>query len=258
LYYSATKGVTRATGTRVASISSPKIVTGLNNGTTYYFVVTAVKADSESTESSEISVTPPVQYVAIGDSITFGTADDIAADGIGYEPILSELLVGVSGIPNRVENEGIPAIGSASGAALISSVLAKYPHANFYLVMYGTPDTFIPAKPSGIGLKTGENGYSGSYKDNMQRIISAIRGAGRTPILAKIPYNRITASFDDRAVQEYNMVIDELVAENGISVAPPDFYGWFRSHPEELVDWIHPGGVGYRSMANIWFNALIR
>ena len=59
-----------------------------------------------------------------------------------------------------------------------------------------------------------------------------------------------------RAIQEYNQAIDELVAENGISVAPPDFYAWFQSHPSQLADGLHPNGTGYQSMATLWFNAL--
>ena len=48
LYYSATAGVTKATGTKVAGVTSPQCVTPLVNGVTYYFVVTAVNAVGES------------------------------------------------------------------------------------------------------------------------------------------------------------------------------------------------------------------
>jgi len=58
IYYSITSGVTKATGTKIPNVTSPRIVTPLTNGTTYYFVVTAVNANGESTESSQVSALP--------------------------------------------------------------------------------------------------------------------------------------------------------------------------------------------------------
>jgi hypothetical protein len=39
-------------------------------------------------------------------------------------------------------------------------------------VPYGTNDAWYPPIPRGKGLNTGNTGYSGSYKDHMQQIIS--------------------------------------------------------------------------------------
>ena len=58
IYYSTTAGVTKTNGIKVANAVSPHVVTGLTNGTTYYFVVTAVNSAGESEESSENSATP--------------------------------------------------------------------------------------------------------------------------------------------------------------------------------------------------------
>jgi hypothetical protein len=55
IYYSNATGVTRATGTQVTGTS---VVTGLTNGTPYYFVVTAVSANGESVESGQVIATP--------------------------------------------------------------------------------------------------------------------------------------------------------------------------------------------------------
>ena len=68
-------------------------------------------------------------------------------------------------------------------------------------------------------------------------------------------------------IQEFNAVIDELIAQpsNGISVAPPDFYAYFSYYNEttnrfryedEYSTNYHPNGIGYNSMANLWFQAL--
>jgi hypothetical protein len=58
LYYSTTPGVTKATGTEITGVTSPRTVSPLTNGTPYYFVVTAVDPHGESSESDEVSVVP--------------------------------------------------------------------------------------------------------------------------------------------------------------------------------------------------------
>jgi len=192
------------------------------------------------------------EYVAIGDSITFGAKDDIPGDGIGYEPILANLKV------TTVANEGVGGISSAYGAANISSTLSKYPSAKYFLILYGTndADTSVAPRPSGQGLNPGNPGYAGSYKDYMQRIISAIKTAGKNPYLAKVPFTPLPR-YSDTIIQEYNAAIDELVAANGIPVTPPDFYIHFKNNPGQLdADGLHPNGAGYQSIANLWATAL--
>ena len=116
----------------------------------------------------------------------------------------------------------------------------------YYLVLYGTND----AK-----FSTRSRFESATYKANMQAIISAIKNAGKTPYLAKVPYSW-SPDVDDSCIQVYNIAIDQLVFENGILVAPPDFYNCFKAHSGELADGIHPNGTGYQSMAGLWFNVL--
>jgi lysophospholipase L1-like esterase len=194
-------------------------------------------------------------YVAVGDSITFGSHDDIPSDGIGFEPILSDLLTASKGHPVFVANVGVSGTTSADGAASISATLATYPTAEHYLIMYGSNDAFTPAVPSGMRLTPLDAGYSGSYKDSMQQIITAVLAAGKTPYLAMVPYTTFPG-VSDAAIQEYNAAIDELVAANGIPVIPPDFYTYFQAHQSELADNFHPNGVGYQSIANMWFSVL--
>jgi lysophospholipase L1-like esterase len=198
------------------------------------------------------------EYVAVGDSITGGYLDDIPADGTGYEPILQNLLTASKGYPIAVGNEGIGGANSADGAASISSTLSNYPSAKYYLVMYGSNDAYTanhPAIPSGKNLLPGDSGYAGSFKDNMQRIITAILNAGKKPYLAEVPYTT-RANYNTSMIYDYNVAIDELVLTNNILVVPPPFYAHFLAHPGELSDGLHPNGTGYQSMATLWFNAL--
>lgn len=59
LYWSTTPGVSKANGNKVAGVVSPYNHTQLSNGTTYYYVVTAIDgAGAESAESSQVSARP--------------------------------------------------------------------------------------------------------------------------------------------------------------------------------------------------------
>ena len=77
---------------------------------------------------------------------------------------------------------------SSDGVSLIPILLARNPGAQYVLIEYGTNDAASPV-PSGLGLHSGDAGYAGSFKDNMQRIITAVKTAGKQPYLAKVPYS---------------------------------------------------------------------
>jgi lysophospholipase L1-like esterase len=201
-------------------------------------------------------------YVAMGDSITYGIADDIHTDdtsqdgrttGGGYEPPLADLLAPSVGRPVVLHNEGIGGDTSLDGVGQIQRLLQTHPAATRFLIMYGTND----AEASGFGLHPGDAGYAGSFKDNMQRIINDVKSAGKMPILAKVPAI-IYDTTRDSQMQQFNMVVTELVADptNGITISPPDFHTYFQNHPNEIADGIHPNGTGYQSMANLWFQVL--
>jgi fibronectin type 3 domain-containing protein len=57
VYYSTTSGVTITNGSKIANATSPYVQTGLNAGTTYYYIVTAVNSVGESTASAQATAT---------------------------------------------------------------------------------------------------------------------------------------------------------------------------------------------------------
>jgi lysophospholipase L1-like esterase len=226
--------------------------------------------------------------VAMGDSITaafptgFGDnlpGDDISLDGRnvggGYVPVLNNLLTSARGVPQTLINHGLGGATSSYGASLAPVLVGRYPDAQRYLILYGMNDAnpLLPV-PSGRGLKPGDSGYPGSFKDNVQRMVSAVKGVGKAPTLARInialgdcndspvscpTYPDLDTGARNVWIQEYNRVIDELAADpaNSITVSPPDLYGYFRqNYAKEYFDNFHPNGDGYRSVARLWCQAL--
>jgi predicted phage tail protein len=57
LYWSTTAGVTKATGTKIAGVTSPTVQNGLTDATTYYYIVTAVNSVGESVPSVQVAAT---------------------------------------------------------------------------------------------------------------------------------------------------------------------------------------------------------
>ena len=265
--FSSTTSQSMGSGTTTIPFNAS--ISGLESWTTYYY--RAVATNSGGTQKGDVNNFPTGAYfVAVGDSITRGSHDDIPSDdtsldgrntGGGFEPILNNLLTAARGYPHTVVNEGVSGTSSADGVLSISSTLAKHPSAKYYLVMYGSNDAYndntTAAVPSGAGKRPGDPGYDGTYKDNMQKIISAIIAVGKTPYLAEVPY-AIYPNFSDSFIQEYNVVIDELFVDNGIAVTPPPFYAYYLANPGKLADGLHPTGSGYQSMADLWFGALTK
>ncbi|MCZ6689109.1 MAG: DUF4382 domain-containing protein, partial [Planctomycetota bacterium] len=61
IYWDTSPGVTKATGNLISGVTAPFLHTSLTNGTTHYYVVTAVNTvggGAESDESAEVSATP--------------------------------------------------------------------------------------------------------------------------------------------------------------------------------------------------------
>jgi len=203
-------------------------------------------------------------YVATGDSITVGLFDDIPGDDVsmdgrnsggGFEPVLNDLLtVELGGTPHTVINAGWSGEKTQTGLQRLPLILSENRHAGYFLLLYGANDQ-LSTLPSGFGTDPEANGYPHNYKSYLQQMINMITDAGKEVYIAKTLSRTNPTRNPD--FEKYNEVIDELVTENGILITPPPFFEYFKHHTERLVDGIHPDGVGYQAMANLWRNALM-
>jgi fibronectin type 3 domain-containing protein len=132
LYWATSTGVTKATGTKIAGVTSPRAVTGLANGTKYYFVVTAVGAGGESAESAEVFATPVAPSAAFSQADLTGDWDGIffnAGSGSGWQRVVCTIN-GSGGITvtSSLDSTGsttVPAPGSITWTISAAGVVSE-------------------------------------------------------------------------------------------------------------------------------------
>ncbi|MFZ0664357.1 MAG: fibronectin type III domain-containing protein [Acidimicrobiales bacterium] len=164
--YSATSpGAENYSGPAVCTTTAPSVectVSGLTNGTKYYFTVVATNADADSTPSNEVAAEPQATstygYTAVasdGGTFSFG---DAAYDGSEAGKPLSAPIVGVAAAPN-----GYWEVGSDGG-------VFSFGEANFYGSEAGkplsSPIVGIASTPTGNGYwEVASNGAVYSFGD---------------------------------------------------------------------------------------------
>lgn len=207
------------------------------------FVVTAAPAKSpngvqiDRIDVHDISAGASDTWFFMGDSITAfafgqsvprgkGFADDVQRRHPAYYP--------------AVVNGGVGGDKSSDGVEHVDAWLRANPDARFWAIGYGSNDS------------AGNNTDTASFRKNMQTIIDRIRDAGHIPILARIPY---ATDGQHSTIPEYNDVIDQLQRDNSLPKGP-DLYRYFRAHPDQLRDGLHPDQRGIEAMNRLWANAV--
>jgi lysophospholipase L1-like esterase len=176
----------------------------------------------------------------MGDSITAFAFDRVSDT---HQPSFAAIIAQRhAGFFPEMINGGIGGENSLDATKHIDEWLKLNPDQHFWGLGYGTNDS------------AGNTQDPAPFKSNMQTLITKIKAAGHVPILARIPF--ATDGQHDH-IPSFNRAIDELTASNGL-LPGPDLYEWFKAHPDELRDKLHPTDQGIVSMNRLWADAMER
>jgi lysophospholipase L1-like esterase len=190
------------------------------------------------------------RYVAFGDSITQGFADDPNRVEKGYPPRLESLL-NTRGVPADVINEGLGGETTAEGLIRLESVLQRDAGSNVFLLMEGTND--INARISNETIVF-----------NLDQMADRAEGAGMEAVHATIIPRLPSAQYDGLNIVtgDLNQRIRELAYQSGRKLADP-FEVFFNQTPNVFTtlyaggdDKLHPNAAGYDVIAQIFADVL--
>jgi acyl-CoA thioesterase I len=181
---------------------------------------------------------PADSWFFMGDSITAGAFKRQLGAGTSFD---AQVKAARPTFQPIMLNGGIGGELSAAGKQHIDDWLRFNPDFQHVAIMYGTNDSW------GNKIPTPD------FATNLNTIVDKVLAEGRVPILARIPF----AAYQHKTLPPWNEVIDSITAAKGLPCGP-DFYTWFRDHPEDLSpDGVHPSDAGYRSMNRLWAETVI-
>jgi lysophospholipase L1-like esterase len=230
--------------------------------------------------SAPASAQPPTPaYVVLGDSIEFGLGDDIAADGLGYVPIVTAFLTTFFGVPVDAHNSGEP-FAQTRGIwqdQLPQALAAAAGHAPVVVSWGGGGNDLagVVTGPQAAACRQSQsclgrlNGLLNEVEQTIDRTIRGLRDAlgADAVILMRTQYNALLrtgcATPDVAALGTVALEgLDGTVLDRGLndrirSVAEKygaqvvDLFVPFAVSANTLVaaDCIHPSGVGHQVIA---------
>ncbi len=136
-------------------------------------------------------------------------------------------------------NGGIGFLTAARALEHIDEWLRINPDFKYWALGYGTNDS-------------AGNDDTEQYAKNLQALIDRIKAQNRIPIVPRIPF---AADDQHPNLPKFNEVVDRLAALNHL-LPGPDLYAWFRAHPEELRDKLHPDQKGAGAINRLWWEAV--
>lgn len=230
---------------------------------------------------------PTPAYVVVGDSIEFGLNDDIAADGMGYVPIVETLLTTFFGGPVEVNNLGEPFAQTRDiwREQLPNALAAATGHAPVVVSWGGGGNDLadVATGPQAAGCRQSQSclgRFNGLLNETEQTIDRTIRGLRQAlgpgaVILMRTQYNALlrpgcatpevaalaTATLEgapgtvlDRGLNDRIRTVAEKYDAQVVDLFLP-----FALSANTLVsnDCIHPSGVGYQAIGALSWAAFL-
>jgi lysophospholipase L1-like esterase len=187
-------------------------------------------------------------YLAFGDSITYGVADDPTRVELGY-PLRLEALLNAEGSPDIVDNHGQPAETTSEGLSRITFVLQG--GGDVLLLMEGTND--ITRR---VSIET--------IVGNLNEMARRAGTVGIETVHLTVVPRRPTANFDgdNRVTATLAAAVRDLAFQQTRDLADP--FEVFITTPNVFEDYyaadpadkLHPGPRGYDLLAETVFKVL--
>ena len=170
-------------------------------------------------------------WLFFGDSITSSVFDRAPA----RQPSFAEAIAARHpGYFPAMISAGKGSLRHADAVRRIDEALALAPEARVVALGFGANDSDPDA-----------------FRADLVEVVRRVRAAGRIPVVARIPF-RPGAPVDYPA--RLSAVVDEVTAALGL-LPGPDLYAWFKAHPEQLRDGLHPDDRGAVEMSRLWAEA---
>ena len=236
IYWSSSPDISSKNGIKLADVKSPYNHTGLIQGKTYYYVITAANGYGESDDSDRVSAMIPNKIndicVALGDSITRG---DMATNYTNsYVSLLSTRLGKI------IINEGVGGAYSSYGAAMIDYFLSAH-NPKYITIYFGTTDA---------GVMDPDDTMS-----NLQYIIERAKNNGTIPGVATLGPFFDTWAWKNTYAIHLNQKIRELAASQGVACADlQSAMDWNKNYISS--DGLHPNDEGHRVISETFYKAL--
>jgi acyl-CoA thioesterase-1 len=202
---------------------------------------------------------PPLQIVTLGDSITRGVRQGVAADET-FSAYL-EAALKKHGVAVQVVNVGIG--GERTDQALVrleKDVIAKKPR--YVTIMYGTNDSYVDEGKKQPRLTVDE------YRTHLTGIVDQLQSAGIHPILMTEPRwgksakNGLNESPNVRLEQFMN-ACRTLAKERKLPLVD-HFSDWTMAEEKgtDIATWTtdecHPNPAGHRRMADLMLPVMLK
>ena len=170
-------------------------------------------------------------WIFVGDSITAetyrgGTAPSFATRISTYSPAHSPAVL-VAGIGFLKANSLLEAL---------PKLLAVNPDVMTWCINIGSNDN--PNDPI-------------NYRRDLESIVKTLQAAGKTVLIARIPWQK------QSDVKWLNAEVD-AVTEKYKLTRGPDLHTYFKAHPDQLRDGLHPTPEGAKAMHRLWAHAVLR